>query len=260
MSGSPARGPLAVIGIAGMLDESSTVDDFEEAMTQVRRSPREVLELLRGAIRVDELAAVTARSYLHPNGFAKIVLHDPGPTGTSVRLHVWPTVGEYPEFADVPRTDTAPHGHRWTFASTIVAGPGLLVEDFLPDDHGEEWEEFVFEPGRGPELHPRGHRRLRSSDYFIRARDEDVYWCDPDIIHMISPLDDRMTATLVLQGPEIADTAPVFRRPDSAPDPGRRPLGADTVERLVREVIRALEIPTPLDEGDLATRAESQAP
>jgi hypothetical protein len=54
---------------------------------------------------------IAARSYWHPNGFAKLVLDD-HPGRGQLRLHVWPTL---PDDDDI-------HGHAWYYESVVVDG------------------------------------------------------------------------------------------------------------------------------------------
>ncbi|MDL5157006.1 hypothetical protein [Actinomycetospora termitidis] len=232
-----------------MVGTRPEVEELEHAMTLVRESGPSVAELLNSALSQPLLAQVTSRSYLHPNGFAKIVLHDAGPTGTSVRLHVWPAV-ENPSPEDLAnRRDSAPHGHRWNFASTLIAGSGLLVEEFevhhVDDDTvvdpGETvWDEMMFRPSVTASLVPHGKARLTCREYWVRDPIRDIYWCDVTDVHTIGPIDADMTATLVLQGPEVRPTAAVYRRPDSPADPGRRTLAEHEIAELIQTVLAAI--------------------
>lgn len=228
-AGTPAERILEWVEIC------DDIEDYKDVVELVRDCPGDVVELLRVA-RHDDLAAVTARSYRHPNGFAKIVLHDAGPAGASIRLHVWPTAGVHEQFEDVPRGDTAPHEHRWKFASTVLAGSGLLVEEFTGDRSGVLHDRFVFEPTVRAELRADGDARLASRGFWVRNRD-DVYGCDTDIIHTVAPIDHGMTATLVVQGPVEEAGALVFLRPGAPPDPCRAPLDEALVASLIDEVI-----------------------
>lgn len=258
MTGPPEVLRLSAVEVADLVGPAPTVDDLDAAMTMVRNDRDAVVDLLVTSLDAPQLAEVTARSYRHPNGFAKLVLHDPGPDGTSVRLHVWPTVGTYALFDEVPRHDTAPHQHRWSFASAVVAGSGLFVEDFARvEDGGDEYEEYLFAPEVTPDLERTGDARLSSRDYWVRERDADVYWCDPDVIHTVAPIDNGMTATLVLQGPEVRPSALVFRRPDAPPDLGRAPLDEEMVAGLIKEVLVAVETSTLLPAGSENTRSVS---
>jgi len=58
-----------------------------------------------------DLEAIAARSYWHPNGFAKLVLEDDHDQG-QLRLHVWPVL---PDEDDI-------HGHAWRYESVVVGG------------------------------------------------------------------------------------------------------------------------------------------
>ena len=232
-----------VVKAAITLGSTPGVDDLERAMTEVASAPGWILDLLDDVLLDDKLLKkITKRSYGHPNGFAKIVLHDAGSDGVSVRLHVWPAIAPGDVAAAALRRDSAPHSHRWEFASTVVAGAGLYVEEFriVTDGQGRDYERYVFEPKHGPELQRDGSNVLSSAGLYVRDQDRDVYWCDTNTIHTVGPLNDGMTATLVFQGPEFRDRALVFRRTDSPPDPGRRPLNNVTVHSLIGQVRESL--------------------
>ena len=79
------------------------------------------------------LAEVSARSYRHANGFLKVVLLD---RGYKLRLHVW-----FPGSA----CEENIHDHRWSFASTILAG-GLVSEIWADttDPQAQQFPEFLY--------------------------------------------------------------------------------------------------------------------
>jgi hypothetical protein len=235
-----------VLEIARRIGPTPTVGDLARAVELVRADLDDVAQLLRDA-RDEQLAEVTAGSYRHPNGFAKIVLYDGGPRRTSVRLHVWPRAGAHAVFEGVPRRDTAPHSHRWAFASTLIAGTGLVIDDFSRDEVGELHDRFVFEPGVTSELRrdgrdSRGQERLVGRTSHVRRDSvDDIYACDPFRVHTVAPVDERLTATLVLQGPEERRHAEVFRRADAPPDAGRAELEEPIVATLISDVLMEVE-------------------
>src|SRR5690348_16988125 len=90
-----------------------------------------------------ELDEVAARSYSHPNGFAKIVLARTSRYGCELRLHIWQGSG---------RADPHVHDHPWDFAARILRG-AYEATTFAEcsGDKGEPWEshasEILNEPG-----------------------------------------------------------------------------------------------------------------
>jgi hypothetical protein len=101
--------------LAPLLGPGTDLAGIRRATEALRDHPA-LLRSSLNALRHDSeaLAAVAARSEVHANGFAKIVLYH-GPNW-SLRLHVW-TPWIRPESDDVN-----PHGHRWSFASWIITG------------------------------------------------------------------------------------------------------------------------------------------
>lgn len=73
----------------------------------------------------EALAALSARSFHHANGFSKIVLGEEPETGGVLRLHVW----RKPVLA----ATSDPHDHRWGFHSVVLAGR-LREERFAETD------------------------------------------------------------------------------------------------------------------------------
>ena len=57
-----------------------------------------------------DVETVAARSYWHPNGYAKLVIAD-SPQGQT-RLHVWTEIGDGGDI----------HDHAWDYQSTVLAG------------------------------------------------------------------------------------------------------------------------------------------
>src|SRR5690349_20022783 len=106
-----AREGGALGDLHGALRQTGTLlPDLYRTAQVIRDHPdqlRKSLEFLHNSDR--GLAAVAKRSYTHPNGFAKIVLHDGD--GYGIRLHVWH------QTSDRWISDAIPHGHRWEFAS-----------------------------------------------------------------------------------------------------------------------------------------------
>ena len=125
---APTQDPLADLHDA-LQRTGARLPDLHRTATMLRHHPG----LLRSSLALLEhsdeaLADVAERSYLHPNGFAKIVLKVGG--GYGIRLHVWHRQGG--EWI----SDANPHGHRWEFASWIVVG-ALHETTFAELTHGK---------------------------------------------------------------------------------------------------------------------------
>lgn len=184
-------------------------------------------------LRHDEAAlrTVAERSYWHPNGFAKLVLHTD--VDHKIRLHVWPAgegrIGE-----------SNPHSHRWPFASTVIVGGGLHMEEYAEAVTGRRHERYRYgaDPADRAALVADGDAhltRLRS----LHNHRGGVYSCDTDIVHTVAPVGDALTATLVVQGPQRTRSTVVYRRPGLGDDQPNGDLTESDLLSLTDAVLAA---------------------
>ncbi len=184
----------------------------------------------------ERMARVARRSYWHVNGFAKLRILEG--RNCSARLHVWPKGSNR-------RGDVDPHGHRWEFASWLAAGPGL-VETFF-DECAED------EPGAESYLRYEYRRAAdgkgvldRTTPSWLRVQRRrqlgpgNINACSTEVVHTVAPVDGALVATVLLQGPERAESTKVFRR--SVPESGEleRHLSVGELEQLFADVRRAM--------------------
>lgn len=221
--------------------QAVSLDDLAQLADAVREPAvlRGWLEsVLRDPVALDLLAG---RSYRHANGFAKIVVGTYPSDGITLRLHVWTAA-----VGSAPRGETDPHGHRWRFVSSVVAGAGLDVVHFLetgreraegPDD--EFVHRFEYDPRGGLAMHSRGPRVLRAVER-TRRGPRDTYRCDEHTVHTIEPIDDDVVATVVVQGPGLTRATPVYRDRFDPSVPPRLRLGVDELVAYLELVLAAL--------------------
>ncbi|WP_181775263.1 hypothetical protein [Amycolatopsis pittospori] len=186
-------------------------------------------------ILVDEesVRAAAKRSYWHPNGFAKIVLH--ASADFRIRLHVWPD-SEKPS-----RGESNPHSHRWEFASTIIVGEGMhMVEYRETTEGGKPHTRYRYgaDPADPAALHADGEARLKKvySPHVLRG---EVYSCDTRIVHTVRPIDAGLTATVVIQGPHRTPTTVVYCEPGQTDDQPNGELTEADFRKLVGDVVAA---------------------
>src|SRR5438270_8647928 len=86
------------------------------------------------------LSEVAARSYVHDNGFVKIVLASGNGTGGAVRLHVW-TDGESGQ--------NNIHNHCWPFTSLVLSGELEFEEYELAESGGIPVLHYAYLPAGG---------------------------------------------------------------------------------------------------------------
>lgn len=183
-----------------------------------------LLGVARAPERVGEVAA---RSYRHPNGFAKLVL---GPlVGGWLRLHVYPA-------GDARLGDGNPHGHRWSFASVVLVGAGLEHTFYVEggDATAEARDRYAYVAG--DDLTFETTTRLTVTGRVVVGRG-DPCGLVGRAVHAVRPLGDDLVATLVLQGPTTRPTAEVYRPVGATAGPAGVPLDAAEVRDLLELVV-----------------------
>ncbi|ADJ48477.1 hypothetical protein AMES_6652 [Amycolatopsis mediterranei S699] len=211
---------------------------LEAAAGQVRAARRELAAWLRELIADQAaVAEIAKRSYWHPNGFAKIVLHTSVDPEFRIRLHVWPR-SETPS-----RGESNPHSHRWEFASYVLTGTGMHMVDFAETtEGGRPYQRYRYgsDPANPAALAADGEVRLRRRGV-PHVQSGDVYTCDTSIVHTVRPIDAGLTATVVVQGPRRTPTTVVYCEPGESDDqPNFGLTDADFVE-LVTELLSTLD-------------------
>ncbi|OXM49460.1 hypothetical protein [Amycolatopsis alba] len=206
------------------------------AAQRVQDDPGTFLSWLEEILRNEESVRDAAkRSYWHPNGFAKMVLH--ASADFRIRLHVWP------EAAEPSRGESNPHSHRWEFASTVIAGEGMHMVEYGEtaaggDLHTRYW--YGVDPADPAALRRDGQARLKK----LRAphvRYGQVYSCDTEVVHTVRPIDASLTATLVLQGPHRSAKTVVYCLPDQTDDQPNGELTEEDFRVLVGSVVAAFD-------------------
>jgi hypothetical protein len=232
--------------VAAELKPKATLDRLADAGHRLRSRP----DVLRSHLRFlasspDRLAEVSRSAYWHVNGFAKIKLVERD--DFCVRLHVWP--------AGKDRTgDRDPHSHRWDFASWIVVGPGLSEMHFTVTDSsdtgGLRHVEYDYGRCRAGDRHGKPRLKPGGGVAWLRAkaplvRDYDsVYACSHTVIHTVAPAPGGdLVATIVLQGPPLADSNAVYRSYGHRHFPAlERPIDLTDLGVLIRAVEAAITI------------------
>ncbi|WP_410655006.1 hypothetical protein [Amycolatopsis sp. lyj-112] len=236
---SPADSPDAHAFLSGVT-ESRPGDGLADlswlrAMAHRVQDDRETfLSWLEEILRDEEsVRAAAKRSYWHPNGFAKMVLHSSA--DFRIRLHVWPS-SEKPS-----RGESNPHSHRWEFASTIIAGEGMhMVEYNETGEGGKPHDRYRYgaDPADPAALLADGEARLKvvKSPHVRRG---EVYSCDTGIVHTVRPIDAGLTATVVIQGTHRTPTTVVYCEPGQTDDQPNGDLTEHDFRMLVGAVVRA---------------------
>jgi hypothetical protein len=225
-----APDPLA--DLHGELQRShARLSDLHRTARALRDNPELLRRSLVSLDDEDALVEVARRSYSHPNGFAKIVLHVGD--GYGIRLHVWHRkAGRW-------ISDAHPHGHRWEFASWIVAG-GLSEVTFTESTDGAERLRCEYRRDRRGEgiLTADRPARLQMLKLTVRTAGT-VYVCSRTRVHTVTPTGRDLVASLVLQGPRSFEPTPVYLYPGEQPVHEEQELSPDELRKLLAEVVAA---------------------
>jgi hypothetical protein len=182
------------------------------------------------------LLAIAARSYVHDNGFSKIVLNQDN--GCSLRIHVW----DPPDSAALPNI----HNHRWDYASVLLAG--VYTEEVYvrtEDNTAEAASAFTYRPAASAAAHdeliPAGESRLRiASRRAVGAGD--FTGLPAATLHRITLPQNAYTASLFLTGRVQRDTTDVFSRgaPSRVPESISRELTVTDLETRLHKLAAVL--------------------
>lgn len=234
-----AGGQLLLVELARLLGVGpADPETLGAGASYIRRQPAVFLSwLLESCEDPEWVSRTVARSYWHPNGFAKLTLHIFPETGFRIRLHIWPAVpGE-------PLGESNPHSHRWDFASTVLTGTGMhMVEYAESTTTGRPYNRFRYgeDPSNPALLRADGSVRLEriATPHVWRGG---VYTCDTAVVHTVVPVDNGLTATVVVQGPHRTPSTVVYCEPGLGADQPNRPLSESDFRLLVKEVVTSWE-------------------
>ncbi|MEV6622513.1 hypothetical protein AB0M83_40425 [Amycolatopsis sp. NPDC051106] len=214
------------------------LDQLRATAEHIRAHRGEFAEWLRDlAADTSAVAEIAKRSYWHPNGFAKIVLHTGVEPEFRVRLHVWP------ESETVSRGESNPHSHRWEFASHVLAGTGMHMVDFAETaEGGKSFRRFRYgaDPANPAALVADGEVRLKRRAV-PHVQGGDVYTCDTSVVHTVRPIDAGLTATVVVQGPRRTPTTVVYCEPGESDDQPNFDLTEADFDELATAVLATLD-------------------
>ncbi|WP_329044192.1 hypothetical protein OG738_23810 [Amycolatopsis sp. NBC_01488] len=217
------------------------LDQLQQAAEHLRAHRGAFADWLRDlAADASAVAEIAKRSYWHPNGFAKIVLHTCVEPEFRLRLHVWPRAEE------VSSGESNPHSHRWEFASHVLTGAGMHMVDFVETvEGGKPYRRFRYgaDPANPAALVADGDVRLkrRASPH---VQGGEVYTCDTTVVHTVRPIDAELTATVVVQGPHRTSTTVVYCELGESDDQPNRDLAEADFHRLVTAVLASLDSET----------------
>lgn len=178
----------------------------------VLSNPRELVETLDRILADPEwFGQVERDSYHHALGFKKFVLYNSGEAG-QLRLHYWDT--------ESARNIEHIHGHRFTFASTVVTGR-MITTLFQARADGSKYRQYreeAAEVAREWRFVEVAEENLASCAAFDMSAG-DKYVLGSSNLHRAEVPRQVETVTLLVQGPIERQWSPIFVSSDSVEIP-----------------------------------------
>jgi hypothetical protein len=180
------------------------------------------------------LGQCASKSYLHGNGFYKIVLSETALY--KLRLHVWLPGATAEENL---------HEHRWHFASTVLTG--ALYSEIHAEDvtaNAQEYEEYLYLAKDGvspPSQTYIGKTRLACLRTSVRRAGQH-YAMKPNTLHRIVRTDGGLTATLMCQSSPARRSNRLLTRPGQVPDVAQRYMSPADLATVVTRLLADLGI------------------
>ncbi len=162
-----------------------------------------VAEILADGQQISEIAG---RSVRHANGFEKLVLI--AAHSAQIRLHIW-----WPAEPGQERPIENAHNHRWSFATTLLAGAYHATAFEHQDGDGHfrfQYHKQGIDAASEYDLLHVGTASLvpTSVTQYVAGSS---YWLDSRVVHRVSPVEhDKLTVTLVITSPPHRDNTDVF--------------------------------------------------
>jgi hypothetical protein len=195
------KGALARLAIDGMSLDLAALSQGLELMPANRHS---LAEWLGGFIEDEQSVGYAAsHSYLHANGFDKIILISNQLPFYKLRLHIWNGLGGPSELRGHI------HNHRWSFASRLIMGKARhdLYEERT---NGEMYYKYDYLPSSVPgafTLRTRGTQTLERL-LSLQVTAGATYSIHHSAIHRVIAMEPMVS--IVLQGAAVGDGSTVF--------------------------------------------------
>lgn len=147
------------------------------------------------------------KSYLHPNGFDKMVLIS-GET-FNLRLHNF-----HPPAVMKPAESV--HNHKWEFASSILHG-GYSAQEF--DVHTGDTDKYHYRYAKGEGMKYVSPDKVQMTKEY-KVAPGDSYFMPSDVFHSIRRINDEGCITVMMTGFTHETTTSVFTDDELAPGEG----------------------------------------
>lgn len=206
-SGSRRRFDHKWLGVDDVVPVASEFDlgsqDHTEWLSGV--DIRAVLAAVAAAVAREPAyaAAVCRLSYVHPNGFTKLVLAHRLPSW-ALRLHVW-RVPVHPNDNDI-------HDHCGPLTSRVLIGE-IVNETYEVADDGTVFERYIDEASASTHNLTRAGSTMLALSSSDRHSHGSCYSLPFDVLHRTDPLGQFPVVTLVAEGVRLRGFSSVYRKP-----------------------------------------------
>jgi hypothetical protein len=177
---------------------------------------------------------IASRSYIHSNGFDKIVLIDSKEPEYKVRFHVW-----WPSESTTYIEDI--HNHTWDFCSAILTG-AFKFQIFQADDHGKVLYHYrkSLLAGGVESMDYMGQSKLHCTfDSWIPVGCN--YTLERDVFHRVISVGNQVTSTILIQGPVVKNASDIFTdQPDHEAMP-IRPFESSELRQKLQNYLALIE-------------------
>ncbi len=161
------------------------------------------------------VAQVVAQSYVHENGFLKIVIAR-DMNGRALRLHRW--AGHAENRGNI-------HNHRWNFRSRILEGVLSFDEFSIASGAGRSLRRYEYLGGNMREALTCASARVRRAATGSRVAGE-KYAMSATTLHRTWAQGDTPTLTVVARGPTLLNRADVLKPNNARDNRGQATEGA----------------------------------
>lgn len=221
-----------IFGGAAVSDRSTHLAMPDVSVDLRKYSSDELVPSLKRLLCSSEsLSSVASRSYVHANGFYKIVLAEH--EQRKLRLHVWlPGVN----------AEENVHEHRWFFCSTVVTGV-LHSESYVEDvtraaKSFDEWL-YLAKSGFSPPSKSLIGQTMLTRDKSTVRRAGEHYWMAPTTMHRIVRTDEKLTSTLMLQSAPARRSNRLLTIPGKPADVEQRYISSDETGSVIESLLTA---------------------
>lgn len=218
---------ISIRSMLAQISPTAAGADLQSTLAELSGSSVLANELQRSAEDPSLATEIAGRSYLHPNGFVKVVVQAASASGPRLRIHHW---------FKPDGSDLTIHDHCWNFASHVIAGR-LRMATFEPTasrDTGGGYHKWRIGNLANAERRYFGTHHLRQTEE-TALYSGSLYSLESSTLHTFLEAP-AATLSIVLQGWHINQSSTIYsqRHLDNDPYTVTRPSVVSVVGILKR--------------------------